>query len=69
MVAFVRLLVYDFEWSRAQKKGKLPTTVLDKKVGEAIEEMISSREAGYSSSIEAGDTGPEYNVQWADRVG
>lgn len=52
LVAFVRLLVFDFEWSRAQKKGKLPTTLLDKKVGEVLEKMISDREAGYSQSIQ-----------------
>jgi hypothetical protein len=44
--------VYDFEWSRAQKKGKLPTTTLDKKVGEAIEQIITSREAGYTTSFQ-----------------
>lgn len=52
LVAFIRLLVFDFEWSRAQKKGKLPTTMLDKKVGEVLEKIISDREAGYGQSIQ-----------------
>jgi SET domain-containing protein 6 len=52
LVAFVRLLVFDFEWSRAQKKGKLPTTMLDKKVGEVLEKIISDREAGYGQTIQ-----------------
>ena len=52
LVAFVRLLVFDFEWSRAQKKGKLPTTMLDKKVGEVLEKIITDREEGYGQSIQ-----------------
>lgn len=52
LVAFIRLLVFDFEWSRAQKKGKLPTTMLDKKVGEVLERIISDREAGYGQTLQ-----------------
>lgn len=48
----MRLLTFDFEWSRAQKKGKLPTTLLDKKVGEVLERIFSDREEAYGQTIQ-----------------
>ncbi|WRT63504.1 uncharacterized protein IL334_000409 [Kwoniella shivajii] len=51
LIAFIRLLLYDHEWLRAKKKGKLPTTVLDNDVASVIVEALSRRKSRYTGDI------------------
>lgn len=54
LIAFVRLLIHDFEWLRAKRKGKLPMTAMDAKVGEVLQVVIAERDGRYSQTIQVG---------------
>ncbi|KAK8844649.1 hypothetical protein IAR55_006496 [Kwoniella newhampshirensis] len=52
LIAFVRLLSYDHEWLRAEKKGKLPSTEVDNFVLTVIDAVIRDRLARYDHDVE-----------------
>ncbi|WWC66985.1 uncharacterized protein I206_100892 [Kwoniella pini CBS 10737] len=52
-IAFIRLLLYDSEWLRAKKKGKLPTTTIDKEVASVIVGAVQSRLSRYTSNVKS----------------
>jgi hypothetical protein len=54
MVAFMRILLCDFEWHRFERKGKLPETIVDADVSAVCKAVISERLARYSGSLEVG---------------
>lgn len=57
LISFARVLIYDFEWSRAKKTGETPAATLDSKVGKVIEQIIASREADYTGDLEVSPYG------------
>jgi len=63
LVAFARLLIYDFQWSRARKTGEAPAASLDSKSGKVIEQIITSREADYTGDLQVSYMFP----QWCTR--
>jgi hypothetical protein len=52
LLSFVRLLIYDFEFSRSKKTGEAPDATLDSKVGKVIDQIITSREADYIGDLQ-----------------
>jgi hypothetical protein len=52
LISFIRLMVYDFEWSRTRKTEEIPAPTLDSKVAKVIEQIITSREAEYIGDLE-----------------
>ncbi|WVW81632.1 hypothetical protein I302_103627 [Kwoniella bestiolae CBS 10118] len=53
LIAFIRLLLYDQEWLRAKKKGKLPTTAMDNDVAGVIVRAVESRLSRYDGDIQS----------------
>ncbi|WWC58001.1 uncharacterized protein I303_100536 [Kwoniella dejecticola CBS 10117] len=52
-IAFIRLLLYDSEWLRAKKKGKLPTTTIDKDVASVIVHAVQIRLSKYTGDLKS----------------
>lgn len=52
LVSVIRLMLYDFEFSKSRKTGDLPPPTLDSKVAKVLEEIITTREAEYIGDLE-----------------
>jgi SET domain-containing protein 6 len=52
MIAFTRILLYDTEWERFAKKGKLPKPLVDDAVVEVLGKAIDKRLARYQHDME-----------------
>lgn len=53
LVPFIRLLTNAEDWERAQKKGKLPKSVVDGPVLDVLEAVVRARAAKYPQTIAA----------------
>ncbi|WOO84597.1 Ribosomal lysine N-methyltransferase 4 [Vanrija pseudolonga] len=53
LVPFIRLLTSAEDWERAQKKGKLPKSVVDAPVLDVLEAVVRARAAKYPQTIAA----------------
>lgn len=56
LLSVIRLMLYDFEFSKSKKTGDLPPSTLDIKVAKVIEEIITTREAEYTGDLEVSRT-------------
>ncbi|RSH89484.1 hypothetical protein EHS25_002033 [Saitozyma podzolica] len=52
LVPFTRLLLYDDEWLRAARKGKLPRNIVDQTVAEVLHAAIVSRQSKYCNDLQ-----------------
>jgi len=52
LLSVIRLMLYDFEFSKLKKTGDLPPPTLDSKVAKVLEEIITARESEYIGDLE-----------------
>lgn len=51
LVAFTRILLNDYDWTRFHKKGKIPPATVDPHVHEVVEHAIRARLSRYNDTI------------------
>ncbi|XAO21820.1 hypothetical protein I312_100576 [Cryptococcus bacillisporus CA1280] len=52
LISFIRLLLYDLDWDKAQKKGRVPHAMMDETVAGVLQEIVNQRLAQYKENIE-----------------
>ena len=52
MIAFSRLFIYDQEWLRLQKKGKIPKVEMDASVARVIQQATEIRLERYEGDLQ-----------------
>lgn len=52
LISFIRLLLYDLDWDKAQKKGRVPHAMMDETVADVLQEIVNQRLAQYKENIE-----------------
>ena len=52
LVSFVRLLMVDSEWERAERKGKRPHAIMDHSTAGTVVAAIKARQSRYGGSIQ-----------------
>lgn len=52
LISFIRLLLYDLDWNKAHKKGRIPRAIIDEAVAGVLHEIINQRLAQYKENID-----------------